>query len=286
MKIIQSELQYQNLFILISFLLMLGVACSSAEINHGKFKHHHAKGHHLKIHKKAAQHLNKKEASDSNDQYKRTLPPNIWTLLAENSAMNLNQSDGSKYTENDETSQNEINTDNMDFEPVNGDESNKKSPFKCPKCEKNSVKMSEDELTNLRIEYVKNQILHKLRMNERPPKKSIDELPEPIQEGYAIQSEDNTDYLNRRLDDYFAKTTQKIIFLTQGLLNYKHLHFLSCSFRDVRGYLYEFILLLTEFEKCKSHDYPSVCFTFQIPADLDDNIVESAHLWIYKEPSK
>jgi hypothetical protein len=205
MKLIQLESQCQNSFILVVFIVILGfVFTASAEINYNKFKHHHSKINNLKIHKKSIQNINKK---DLNDQYKRTLPPNIWTLLAENSIIynhqniSINESIGNEI----EISTNSIN-----------EESRLRGSLKCIKCLKNSVKMSEDELTSLRIEYVKNQILHKLRMNERPPKKLFDDLPQPIQEGFAIQYDDDTNYLNRQLDDYFAKTTQKIIFLTQG----------------------------------------------------------------------
>lgn len=212
MKIIQLESQCQNSFILILFIVILGlVYTTSAEISYNKFKYHHSKVNTLKMHKKAIQNINNKEL---NDQYKRTLPPNIWTLLTENS-LNYNQQNSS--TDNDEAISYEI--ENLNISHSNNEESIKKGSIKCPKCSKNSVKISEDELTSLRIEYVKNQILHKLRMDERPPKKSFDDLPEPIQEGFAIQNDDNTDYLNRQLDDYFAKTTQKIIFLTQGIKN-------------------------------------------------------------------
>lgn len=161
-----------------------------------------------------------KKSHDSSNNYeeqKRTLPPNIWALLASNKSARDDES-SSKYNRDIEPNHdmNEIADDLPDFEPSNDDESIKK--VNCPKCKQNSVKMSENELTNLRIEYVKNQILHKLRLTERPAPISKDELPEPVQEGYAISSiaDTNTDFLNRHLDDYFAKTTQKIIFLSKG----------------------------------------------------------------------
>lgn len=206
MKNLQLE---SNYFILVLFFVILGlVVTTSREINFNKFKDQHSKVIGLKVHKKPVHNINKKEL---NDQYKRTLPPNIWTLLVENS---INFNEGNITT--DEANSSDIEVSN--FNHSNNDKSIKKESVKCPKCSKNSVKMSEDELTSLRIEYVKNQILHKLRMDERPPKKSFDDLPEPIQEGFAIENDDNTDYFNRQLDDYFAKTTQKIIFLTQGIL--------------------------------------------------------------------
>lgn len=197
---------------------------SAAEIGHHKMRHHGRSNHqHAAPHAAAVVKSDDLPSADSKVQTQRTLPPNIWGLLAANSLMSRrNQTtndDGSKYSGNnddDETARNEIDID-VDFDRhSDADESIKKVSANCPKCKQNSVKMSEDELTSLRIEYVKNQILHKLRMNERPPPKDMDELPEPIQEGYAIQNDDDTDYLNRHLDDYYAKTTQKIIFLTEG----------------------------------------------------------------------
>lgn len=41
-----------------------------------------------------------------------------------------------------------------------------------------------------------------------------------------------------------------------------------------------------ETEKCKQHEYPTACFSFEIPADVDVETVETASLWLYKEPGK
>lgn len=205
------KLRTFDVLLLVSMILSASMAPSEpAEISHPKMRHRHSRAHHVKVHKTTT-------ANESEDnQYKRTLPPNIWMLLAENSIDSHNESNGSKFSDNDEARQNEISNDNVDFDPKSDHDLSIKASSKCPKCAQNSVKMSEDELTTLRIEYVKNQILHKLRMNERPPKKDTEDLPEPLQEGYAIQADQNADYFNRHLDDYFAKTTQKIIFLNQG----------------------------------------------------------------------
>lgn len=87
----------------------------------------------------------------------------------------------------------------------------------CPKCKQNAVEMSEAELVELRISYVKNQILQKLRLDKRPDPVDRPALPKPILDGVAIQSPgDDMDDLNRRLDDFYAKTTQKVLFLSQG----------------------------------------------------------------------
>lgn len=184
------------------------MSTSPAEINHHRHRHHSK-------HPKKSSHEPPAELTiDETKQH--TLPPNIWSLLDTNKSASDNEN-GPKYSDDIEPSHaNEIAADMSDFDTTNDDESIKKVAANCPKCKQNSVKMSENELANLRIEYVKNQILHKLRLTERPAPIAKDELPEPIQEGYAIQNDDDTDYLNRHLDDYFAKTTQKIIFLTRG----------------------------------------------------------------------
>lgn len=233
--------------------------------NHRHKNHHHKKSH---------------GSTSSHEEIKRTLPPNIWALLASNKSARDDES-SSKYNRDIEPrhdDMNEIADDLPDFEPSNDDDESIKK-VNCPKCKQNSVKMSENELANLRIEYVKNQILHKLRLTERPAPIAKDELPEPISEGYAVSShEPNTDFLNRHLDDYFAKTTQKIIFLTKGKF--------SISVKMEKA---DVSLKISEPQKCKSHeskDYPSECFSFSIPSDVDVSTVESAQLWIYKEPSK
>ncbi len=103
------------------------------------------------------------------------------------------------------------------FDNIQQNETEKKVHPNCPKCNKNAVEMSEEELSELRISYVKNQILQKLRLEKRPDPIDRPILPKPILDGVAIQSNDDMDDLNRRLDDFYAKTTQKVLFLSQGM---------------------------------------------------------------------
>lgn len=85
----------------------------------------------------------------------------------------------------------------------------------CPKCQSRpELRMTEEELTKLRIEYVKNQILKKLRMTERP-NVSVANLPRPVAEGSMI-SEDEEEQQNHVFEQFYGKTTQKIIFLELG----------------------------------------------------------------------
>lgn len=74
--------------------------------------------------------------------------------------------------------------------------------------------LSVEELTEARIEFVKQQILKKLRMSKKPavalPVKS---LPMPVAQGQTLS--EGTDKPSE-LDDYYGRTEQKIIFPTEG----------------------------------------------------------------------
>lgn len=85
----------------------------------------------------------------------------------------------------------------------------------CPKC-KNELLMTEDELTELRIEYVKKQILKKLKLKERP-QVSLGNIPRPVAEGATIQLDDSDDIQSRVSEEFYARTTQKIIFPQLGM---------------------------------------------------------------------
>lgn len=90
----------------------------------------------------------------------------------------------------------------------------KQAQINCPKC-KNELRMTEDELTELRIEYVKKQILRKLKLKERP-QVSVSNIPKPVAEGATIQLDDSDDMQQRVSEEFYAKTTQKIIFPQLG----------------------------------------------------------------------
>lgn len=72
----------------------------------------------------------------------------------------------------------------------------------------------EEELTALRIEYIKHQILKKLRLKEKPTVSfPINGLPKPLTEDehiFPINQE------NEIMDHYYGKTTQAIIFPSEG----------------------------------------------------------------------
>lgn len=102
--------------------------------------------------------------------------------------------------------------DDDDFFKFHKSQHNQNSVKNCKTCQ-NGVKMTEEELTALRIEFVKNQILKKLRLTERP-NVSIKDLPKPITEKLIPDPE--TENVNRQVEDYYGKTTKKFIFLQEG----------------------------------------------------------------------
>ncbi|XP_061401057.1 growth/differentiation factor 8 [Musca vetustissima] len=165
------------------------------------------------------------------------------------------------YVEDKEEDDNsDSDEDEKPKKSTNIDSSSKSVDIRCPKCE-NSHKdedeeeelVSEEELTRLRIEYVKQQILDKLRLKERPHVPAVN-LPKPILEGTTIQQEEEDTSTKKDLDDYYARTSKKVIFL------------------DV------------EQELCgKLGSDPSMCFSFKLDdSDADSYDVSTAVLWLFK----
>ncbi|XP_037711025.1 inhibin beta A chain [Drosophila subpulchrella] len=127
----------------------------------------------------------------------------------------------------------------------------------CPKCESSRQveHITEEQLTHLRIEFVKQQILEKLRLKESP-KVSAVELPKPIFDGMTLSHPDDSTK-NKELDDYYARTSKK------------------------------FILLNREEVECNrlggGKSNPSMCFSFKIDdADAEGFDVNTAVLWLFK----
>lgn len=127
---------------------------------------------------------------------------NMWNII--DTSKHTNEIfDGGKHSEND-----------GDHQQHNRHRKDKKSQSNCPKC-KNELRMTEQELTELRIEYVKKQILRKLKLKERP-QVSVSSIPKPVAEGATIQYDDSDDIQQRVSEEFYAKTTQKIIFPQLG----------------------------------------------------------------------
>lgn len=76
--------------------------------------------------------------------------------------------------------------------------------------------LSVEELTEARIEFVKQQILKKLRLSKKPAVAlPVNSLPMPVAQGQTLS--EGTDK-PAEFDDYYGRTEQKIIFPTEGEL--------------------------------------------------------------------
>ncbi|KAK6620057.1 hypothetical protein RUM44_006457 [Polyplax serrata] len=133
-------------------------------------------------------------------------------------------------------------------------------PF-CPGCGDFQSEEMDKELATLRVEFVKQQILKKLKLKE-VPKVSLprNKLPIPIltkgmYQGMLQKNYNEIDFQGD--DDFFGKTNQVILFPE-------------------------------EFSRCDaklraSTPYPAACFTFQLPKDIDVEDLAITDFWIYKE---
>ncbi|XP_055857717.1 inhibin beta B chain [Episyrphus balteatus] len=155
---------------------------------------------------------------------------------------------------------NEVNINDLDVKPESRRRNHKQQQqqikaaptIKCPKCESNrqNVRVSEEELTRLRIEFVKRQILEKLRLKDKPNVSAVG-MPKPIYEETTIHQDEPTS--SKDLDDYYARASKKFIFLER------------------------------EKQECNHLNQPSICFSFKIDdLDLESIDVSKAVLWIFK----
>lgn len=79
-----------------------------------------------------------------------------------------------------------------------------------------------EEFTALRIEYIKNQILKKLRLKEKP-QVSMPHLPKPVRENDSILPSMHDDEVNDGYsENFYGKTTQAIIFPYEGKFLYSN----------------------------------------------------------------
>lgn len=90
----------------------------------------------------------------------------------------------------------------------------------CPGCGARRVlqesNYEKSEITALRIELVKQQILKKLRLKE-PPSVSMpfSTLPKPLSNGTILQKTNNLEF-NTDADDFYGTTDQVILFPQEG----------------------------------------------------------------------
>lgn len=75
--------------------------------------------------------------------------------------------------------------------------------------------VTEEEFTALRIEYIKNQILKKLRLKKKP-KIAGAHLPKAVTENEALLPRSEEFVETNYFDDFYGKTTQAIVFPYEG----------------------------------------------------------------------
>lgn len=83
--------------------------------------------------------------------------------------------------------------------------------------------VTEEEFTALRIEYIKNQILKKLRLKKKP-KIAGAHLPKAVTENEALLPRSDESVETNYFDDFYGKTTQAIVFPYEGKFQSKTIH--------------------------------------------------------------
>ena len=136
----------------------------------------------------------------------------------------------------------------------------------CAGCAHNKVALlaNDPTLTELRIEYVKQQILKKLRLS-KPPEISmpLSTLPKPLINGRVLELRPGAPLEpEKSVDSFYGKTDQIVVFPNEGVTDSK-----KC--RQSSNHLTGFS--------------PAACFTFYLPKEMQFVDVTSAQLWFYKE---
>ncbi|XP_012277517.1 growth/differentiation factor 8 [Orussus abietinus] len=139
----------------------------------------------------------------------------------------------------------------------------------CAGCAQNRVSQLELDpvLTELRVEYVKQQILKKLRLSKPPEVSlSISTLPKPLVNGHVLELRPGAPLApDAQAESFYGKTDQIVVFPKQGVTDSK-----KC--RQSSNHLSGF--------------NPAACFTFCLPSGMQFVDVTSAELWFYKEPDE
>ncbi|XP_021937532.1 growth/differentiation factor 8 [Zootermopsis nevadensis] len=128
----------------------------------------------------------------------------------------------------------------------------------CPGCGARRVfqesNMEKYEITALRIEIIKQQILKKLRLKE-PPSVSmpLSTLPKPLSNGTVLHKSNKLES-DADMDDFYGTTDQVILFPQEDGVR--------CTPASLN---------------------PATCFTFKLPAELQAEDVTTVEFWFYKE---
>nr|CAD7400754.1 unnamed protein product [Timema cristinae] len=91
------------------------------------------------------------------------------------------------------------------------------NPNKCQGCGERRAAvedtMASSQLTAMRIEYIKQQILKKLRLKEPPTiSRPLSSLPKPLATGTVLSKTRGVPTVNKDVDDFYGRTDQVIIF--------------------------------------------------------------------------
>lgn len=134
----------------------------------------------------------------------------------------------------------------------------------CVDCARNNVIDSDSFLTELRVEYVKHQILKKLRLS-KPPEVSmpLSTLPKPLINGNVLELRPGAPpEPEKPAEHFYGKTDQVIVFSTEGITDFKKYHHGSNH--------------ITSFNAAAT-------FMFYLPNEMLYVDVTSAEFWFYKE---
>lgn len=150
------------------------------------------------------------------------------------------------------------------FLPHSSSESLVSKENECVDCAQNKVSMIDPDLflTELRVEYVKQQILKKLRLS-KPPEVSmpLSTLPKPLINGNVLELRPGAPP-EEKMEHFYGKTDQIIVFPNEGVAD-------SMKYRQSWNHI-------TDFNS-------AACFTFYLPNEMLYVDVTSAKLWFYKE---
>ncbi|XP_066581465.1 growth/differentiation factor 8 [Prorops nasuta] len=137
----------------------------------------------------------------------------------------------------------------------------------CAGCAQNKVIAGLDHdpiLTELRVEYVKQQILKKLRLSKPPEvSMSLSTLPKPLINGHVLELRPGEPLEPETpAESFYGKTDQVVVFPNEDGAD-------SIKCRQNSNHLTGF--------------NPAACFTFYLPNEMQFVDVTSAQLWFYKE---
>ncbi|XP_032677367.1 bone morphogenetic protein 2-A isoform X2 [Odontomachus brunneus] len=124
-------------------------------------------------------------------------------------------------------------------------------------------KIDKDPLTELRVEYVKEQILKKLRLS-KPPAVSmpLSTLPKPLINGNVLELRPGAPLVpDKPAESFYGKTDQIVVFPHEGIADAMK----GCQSSNHLG------------------EFNAACFTFYLPNEMHFVDVTSAQLWFYKE---